>query len=144
MLLTYAGLYGAVRFAMEFPSHFRVMFMTPAAHPKDMTESDREKQGDPEQDGYAYLKVAVRAAIDAGRFRPELGDVELVAQTVWAAAHGVAAIQVAKADDPWIRFAPLERRVGLAIDSMIRGMLKDPGEVDRIRAKWAEKGAVAS
>src|SRR5688572_29707153 len=36
--------HGYVRFPMEFPSHFRVMFMTPAAHPKDMTESDREKQ----------------------------------------------------------------------------------------------------
>jgi AcrR family transcriptional regulator len=132
---------GYVRFAMEYPSHFRVMFMTPAAHPTTMTDEDRAKQNDPNQDGYAYLKVAVQAGIDGGHFRPELTDVELIAQTFWAAVHGVAAIQVAKADDPWIKFAPLEQRVRLAVDSILRGMLREPEQVNRIHARRTARAA---
>jgi AcrR family transcriptional regulator len=133
---------GYVQFALEFPSHFRVMFMTPAAHPKEMNEEDRKKQGDPEQDGYAYLRLAVQQAIDARRFRPELTDVELLSQTFWAAVHGVATIQVANEHNPWITLPPIERRTRLAVDAILRGMLRDPNEVEAIRGRRAEKGRV--
>jgi AcrR family transcriptional regulator len=121
-----------IRFAMAYPSHFRVMFMTPQAHPAVLNEEDRCRQGDPDADGYAALRQSVQDAMEAGRFRAELADADLVAQTMWAAAHGVASIQLVKSDDPWLKLAPLEARTRLALDSILRGTLRDPSEVDRI------------
>jgi AcrR family transcriptional regulator len=137
-------LFGAsyVRFAMEFPSHFRVMFMTPNAHPSEMNEEDKKKQGDPEQDGYAAFKHVIQAAIDAGRFRDEFNDAELVAQVLWGVVHGVACIQVAKQNDPWIRLIPVEQWTRISMTVALRGMLKDPADSDRVFERLSAKGGL--
>lgn len=124
-----------LRFAVLYPGHFRVMFMTPRAHPLQMTQADRAKQGDPSTDGFAAFKLMIAAAIAAGRFRPEVTDVELVAQVLWAAVHGVAALHVAKQEDPWVPWRPLDQRVRLALGAVVRGMLRDPEEMDQIWAR---------
>jgi len=133
---------GYVRFALEYPCHFRVMFMTPEVQPKEMTEEERKKQGDPEQDGYAGFKQLIAVAMEAGRFRPELDDVEVNTQVLWAAVHGVASIHVAKKDCPWITLTPIEEFTRQAMTAALRGMLRDPQEVDRVFARVAEKGAL--
>ena len=114
---------GYVQFAVARPNHFRLLFLTPGVHPQALSAADVEQQGDPNQDGYAILQSTVREGIEQGRFRPKYeGDVELISQTFWAGVHGVASIQVVKHDDPWLKLAPLERRVKVMIDSLIRGM----------------------
>ena len=117
-----------VRFAVERPNHFRLMFMTP--HPPDVqpTEEDRKYAQDPETDGYAFLRAAVVDAIAQARFAPRHTDADLVTQTLWAAVHGVAAIQVTMEHDPWLTLAPLEARVGTMIDAVLRGLGADAPE----------------
>ena len=45
-----------IGFALQFPSHFRFMFMTPRI-PRDDEECGHEiERGDPDQDAYAFLR----------------------------------------------------------------------------------------
>jgi AcrR family transcriptional regulator len=116
-----------IRFGVERPNHYRLMFMTPI-NPADIqpTEEDLARKDDPAQSGYAALVHAIREGIQAKRFRPELNDdVELIAQTFWAAVHGVTSLQVAKADDPWMNWAPLDARINAMIDAIVAGMTID-------------------
>src|SRR5215468_7855079 len=117
-----------VQFGERFPNHYVFMFMTP--HPgQDLDEQDREIVGNPEVDAYAFLKWAVQEAIDAGRFREELQDAELISQTLWASVHGVIALHIAKGCDPWVDWRPLAQRAQLMLDVTLRGLVRSPGEV---------------
>ena len=110
-----------VHFAVKHPNHYRLMFMTPGE--MEMEEQDLERKGNPDVDGYAFLLYTVQEAFDARRFRPELADPVLITQTLWATVHGVAALQIIKAKDCWLTWAPLEKRIDLALDAIMRGML---------------------
>ncbi|HZS58397.1 MAG TPA: TetR/AcrR family transcriptional regulator [Gemmatimonadaceae bacterium] len=107
------------RFAIEFPHHYRLMFMTP--HPPDM--SPLEKRGKPDQDAYAFLTWTVGQAVAAGQVRPEYQDVELASQTIWAAMHGLITLQIAKGGDPWVDWRPYEQRVEAMLDLVLHGIL---------------------
>ncbi len=118
-------------FGVRYPNHYKFMFMTQhPAHEPD--EEDREVMGNPEVDAYAFLKWAVQEAIDAGRFREELQDAELISQTLWASIHGVISLDIAKCSDPWVDWRPLQERAQLMLDVTLRGLIRSdmvrPGE----------------
>lgn len=108
------------RFGIEHPNHYRLMFMTP--HPPIDPAQQELERGNPEQDAYAFLKVVVTDALAAGRFREGLGDADLLSQTIWAAMHGAISLQIAKCNDDWIEWRPLEDRVASMIDLIIDGL----------------------
>jgi AcrR family transcriptional regulator len=114
-----------VEFGLRFPNHYVFMFMTPHP-PHELDEEDREIVGNPEVDAYALLKWAVQQAIDAGRFREELQDAELISQTLWASVHGVISLNIAKCKDPWVEWRPLVQRSEMMLDAMLRGLSRDP------------------
>ena len=110
-------------FASEFPQHYRLMFM--AARPEVMPEDGEEN--DPAQNAYVFLHATVEDAIEKGLFRPEISDAGLASQTIWAATHGVASLEIAFGHQKgWVQWLPLERRQEMLIDSILRGMLRDP------------------
>ncbi len=112
------------QFGTNFPNHYRLMFMTP--HPlSDLDPLDIEIKDNPEVDAYAFLTRSVRQAIDAGIFRDDLNDADLIAQTLWASIHGVISLNLAKEFDPWVNWRPLEQRVELVLDAVLRGMLRE-------------------
>ena len=115
-------------FSLEYPNHYRLMFMTP--HPAPPA-NDMLTKGNPEEDAYAFLKTTVEAAIRAGRFRPEMKDAELIAQTLWAGVHGVASLQIAKHGDHWVEWRSITRRAEMMMDSLLFGMLKPNGNGKR-------------
>ncbi len=111
-------------FALNFPNHYKLMFMTP--HPlAQMDERDHEIHGNPEADAYAFLMYSVRQALDAGAFRLEFTDPNLIAQTLWAAVHGVASLQIAKCNDNWVDWRPAQERVETMLDVVLRGLIKE-------------------
>lgn len=115
-----------IQFGMGYPNHYVFMFMTPhPAHEPD--EEDREIMGNPEMDAYAFLKRAVQEAIEAGTFRDEVRDAELVSQTLWASVHGVISLNIAKCKDPWVEWRPLQERAEMMLDVTLRGLLR-PGK----------------
>lgn len=114
-------------FAVSHPNHYRLMFMTP--HPAADEETEIRK-GNPEEDAYAFLRDTVAEAIAAGRLRPELGDAELVAQTMWAGMHGVVSLEIAKAKDDWVEWREITERTRLMNEVLIRGLVRNEGEGD--------------
>jgi len=110
-------------FAVEYPQHYRLMFM--AARP---TVSPQEgERDDPAQNAYVFLRATVEEAIQRGLFRPELSDAELASQTIWAATHGVASLEIAFGHErDWVDWRPLQQRQEGLMDALLRGMLKDP------------------
>jgi len=113
-----------VGFGTRYPNHYKFMFMT-AHPPHEIDEEDREMHGNPEKDAYAFLKWAVQQAIDAGRFRPELRDAEMISQTLWAAVHGVISLEIAKGQDEWVDWRPVRERAEMMLDITLRGLVKD-------------------
>jgi AcrR family transcriptional regulator len=101
-------------FARQHPQHYRLMFMTPLPpHPATVPM-------DPASDAYALLLATVEEAMAQGRLRPGFTDAALVAQTIWAAAHGVVSLEIAKGGESgWIAWCPLEARIQLMLDMIV-------------------------
>jgi AcrR family transcriptional regulator len=114
-----------IEFGMRYPNHYKFMFMT-SHPPQEPNEEDREIMGNPEVDAYAFLKWAVQQAIDGGCFREELQDTELVSQTLWAAVHGVISLDIAKCEDSWVDWRPLQQRARMMLDVTLRGLARSP------------------
>jgi AcrR family transcriptional regulator len=113
-----------VRFAIAYPNHYRLMFMTPL--PVRGDEAERmELQGNPESDAYALLRMLVQMAADAGRLRDAHAHVDLVAQTLWAGLHGVIALHIVLDCDAWTPWRPLEERTQTMLDTLSLGLFTE-------------------
>ena len=113
-----------VEFAVANPNHYRLMFMT--SHPKSLkfTEEELAGRGNPNDDAYAFLLALVRDSLKAGAFRPELTDPQLIAQTLWAAVHGVASLAIGMDQDQWIEWRPLADRHKAMMDALMSGLMR--------------------
>lgn len=113
---------GYAQFALRHPNHYRLMFMTPRTPCNlDMTQI---QQGNTEQDAYAQLKVVVQEAFEAGLFKPNYDDYELIAQTLWASIHGVCSLEIALGHESWIQWSALEARLDLMRIAILQGLLR--------------------
>jgi AcrR family transcriptional regulator len=113
-----------IQFAVDHPNQYRLMFLTPRpAAPAPDTE-DLARKGNPNEDAYAFLYQIVGAAIEAGLFRPEYTDRQLICQTLWAAVHGVASLEITHKCDVWISWAPLSDRAQTMLNGILRGLLQ--------------------
>ncbi len=92
-----------VRFALEHPQHYRMLFMTqkPTIEPESYCEI---KHGNPDKDGYAFMRETVRQCIEQGRFLARYRDLEMVTQSCWASAHGFVSLYINYGEDPWVEF----------------------------------------
>jgi AcrR family transcriptional regulator len=111
-----------IRFAVDHPNQYRLMFMTPKPVATAGEEAISHK-GDPNKDSYAFLLSLVKSAIEAGSFRPEIGA-ELIAQTLWAAVHGVASLEITHRCDVWVEWTPLHERTQTMLDGILNGLLQ--------------------
>lgn len=112
-----------VEYALQHPSHYRLMFMTP--HPPHCPdEGDQARRGDPNQDAYAFLKACIADCVTGGRFRPELTDLDLLSQAAWAALHGVVSLNIALGHDDWMEWRPPTMTAQVVLDGFIRGLLR--------------------
>ena len=109
-----------VQFGLDYPNHYRLMFMTP--HPP--IDANVEDKGNPEQDAYAFLKVIIEEALAKKSFKPEYKDADLIAQTVWSGVHGVISLQIAKCNEGWIDWRSIEARSKMMIDVLIDGLAR--------------------
>jgi AcrR family transcriptional regulator len=115
------------KFGVAYPNHYRLMFMTQFHHDKDNPDEQCGK-GDPDEDAYAFVKKTVVEALEGGRFRDGLTDPELISQTLWAGMHGVVSLQITKGNDPWLEWSPLERRLQLMVETLLRGLVRNPAK----------------
>lgn len=109
-----------VKFGLEHPHHYRLMFMTP--HPPVDPEPGSIQKGNPDQDAYALLRLTVEQALEAGALRTDLGDADALAQVLWSGVHGVVALQIAKGNDAWIDWKPVAKTAERMVEAMIHGL----------------------
>lgn len=114
---------GYAAFALSHPNHYRLMFMAARA-PYNPAESSLQ-QYSAEQDAYFQLKIVVGEAYEAGRFKADLHDVDLIAQTIWAGMHGVCSLQITMAQDKWVNWSDISARLQLMQAVMMRGLLRE-------------------
>jgi AcrR family transcriptional regulator len=112
-----------IHFALKHPNHYRLMFMT--AH--DPMVHEKPKDPNPDRDSYAFLKAAVDDALAQNRFRSELKSAELIAQTLWAAVHGVASLQITKGNAP-CDWTPIKQRTETMVDCILCGLTTTGGK----------------
>jgi AcrR family transcriptional regulator len=110
-----------VNFGLEYPQHYRLMFMTSHLHPPSGMRLER---GNPDHDAYAFLLQAVQGAMAAGRFRPALTDADLIAQALWAGMHGLVALHLTKADGEWLDWRSPRKTSKLLSEVLLRGLLR--------------------
>jgi AcrR family transcriptional regulator len=121
-LLTVGRTYS--EFALSYPNHYRMIFMSQRM--PYVPETSSIQRNNLEQDAYYQLKTVVDEVYVAGKFKPEIQDTELAAQTIWAATHGVNSLHIAMEKDTWINWCPIEDRLNAMREMIIRGMLKEP------------------
>lgn len=114
---------GYAHFALQYPNHYRLMFMTPHA-PRKVQDSSLE-QNNAEQDAYMLLKTVVADVYAVGGFRKELTDIDLIAQTIWAGMHGVCALQITMSQDEWIEWGDISARLTLMQEAILRGLMEE-------------------
>ncbi len=113
-----------ISFALEYPSHYRLLFMTPHT-PRCEADGYEIERGNPDQDSYAFVRATVAEGLEAGLFREEYQDADLLSQVVWSAVHGVASLHLIMCNDDWVQWRPVERVAQTANDVMIRGLIRD-------------------
>lgn len=111
-----------VKFAMTHREQFRFMFLVDRPQPGP----DDIKHRNPGEDGYEFVKAAVKEALAARRFRPEFVDADMIAQILWGAVHGVATIHVTApiGGHKWITLRDAQTTAATACDALMRGLLR--------------------
>ena len=102
-----------VRFGLENPEHYRIMFMT--RPPADAPAMPPDKL--PGLAAFGCLVDAVARCIDAGALAA--GDAFLVATNLWTAVHGVTSLLIARPDFPW---PDVDRLMTLVLGVQSRGL----------------------
>ena len=100
-----------VRFGLENPEHYRIMFMTrPLAEGLPLDKL-------PGLTAFGHVVAAVDRCMDAGAIAA--GDAFLVATNLWTAVHGVTSLLIARPDFPW---PDLDRLMALVLDVQSKGL----------------------
>ena len=111
-----------IRFALHYPYHYQVVFMT--LHPHKQAEvKDFQLTGDAGQRSFQYLLEIITQGIEQGKFRKK--DPVLLAQTAWAAMHGIASLLIAKKEFPWVDTDVL---IESAVETLVRGVAEEPAQ----------------
>lgn len=128
-LLCRAGL-ANLKFARDFPEHYRFMFL--AQKGKVPPDSDEQRQ-DPAQNAYVFLHALVEEAIAEELLREQFMDSHIAAQTLWAIVHGAAALDLCRPDaESWVDFRPFKLRAHAAVRAGILAIARDPELAERV------------
>lgn len=107
-------------FAAQNPHHYRFLFMMPRPPVDPAISATRDR---PEENAYLLLKTAVEEGVRTHRFRKDLESADGIAQTLLSGIHGVLAFHISAFRDPWLPWLPLEKRIDLMLETLIRGLL---------------------
>jgi AcrR family transcriptional regulator len=85
------GMWAYVTFGLENPEHYRFAFVL--RHPDGVDKPSARPT-------FEGLKSRVRRCVEEGEFDDR--DLDLMAQSLWAAVHGVTSLLIQRPDFPWV------------------------------------------
>jgi len=103
------GLWGYVNFGLKNPDHYRFAFLI---HTSVSTNRRNPRAA------YLGLQRRLEACIEAGQI-PN-GDIDLLAQSLWAAVHGVTSLLIQRPEFPW---AGRRKLITQVIDGALKGIV---------------------
>jgi AcrR family transcriptional regulator len=103
-----------VRFGVEHPEQYRIMFMGHA-------QAAPDQWGEVITTGsFAHLMDGIQRVVDAGRMAPDT-DLFDTALHIWANIHGITSLLVARPSFPWPELAGfVERHLELCMAGVVR------------------------
>ncbi|HEV2761075.1 MAG TPA: TetR/AcrR family transcriptional regulator [Acidimicrobiales bacterium] len=102
-----------VRFGLDNPEHYRILFMT-----RPGPERPAKDEGDlPGLTAFSHLVEEVARCMDAGSLAA--GDPFLVATGLWTGVHGITSLLIARPDFPW---PDVDRLLGHVMEVQGRGL----------------------
>lgn len=110
-----------VRFGMDHPEHYRIMFMGPAYETPDQWD-DLLGTG-----AFANLVKGIEALVDAGLLRGGTDPFQ-AALHVWANVHGLTSLLVARPEMPW---PDLPQFIDDHLELCLRPLVAASGEISR-------------
>lgn len=90
-----AGTRAYVRFGLQHPEHYRILFMGRSVLTKDQIDEMRRTG----VTGMGRLLERCQACVDAGRVKAT--DASEIAYSLWALSHGVVSLMIAKPSVDW-------------------------------------------
>ncbi len=111
------------RYAEAKPDHYRFLFMTPRPAVRPEASLQRHR---PDENAYLLARQAAAEALATGRVAPRFQDADALVQTLLSGIHGVVSLHISNFHDPWIPWKPLEARVQLMLETLLRGVVHGP------------------
>ncbi len=111
-----------VNFGLEHPNQYRLIFMSSSGPLYDNDQRDGV-HGDPDKDAYAWVIQVMSDALRGGALAIPENKLQLYAQTLWSAFHGLIALHIGLGDEQWVDWAPISDKVDLMFDLLIAGLL---------------------
>lgn len=109
VVLLKKGMYTYIEFGLRNPSDYRLAFVVSSSSPEQPYRIHPACE---------MIRFMIGRCVEEGRFREV--DVEIVAQALWAAIHGVTSLLIQKCYLPWAGRAKLiEQVISNAVDSLV-------------------------
>lgn len=104
-----------VTFGFDHPNAYRLIYLTRPAEAREGAQTMAQEMGGGLFDSF---EAAVAETVQAGRMT---GEPKVIAQAIWASAHGVVSLMITKPYFPW---AERQALVDTTLDAVFGGLLK--------------------
>ncbi|MBD3836380.1 TetR/AcrR family transcriptional regulator [Brevundimonas sp.] len=104
-----------VAFGFDHPNAYRLIYLTRPAEAREGAQTMAQEMGAGLFDSF---EAAVAETVQAGRMT---GEPKVIAQAIWAAAHGVVSLMITKPYFPW---SDRQALVDTTLDAVFGGLLK--------------------
>ncbi len=105
-----------IRFGLRYPHHYQLVFMTSHPHKEDEARNF-QLTGAAGERSFRHLLEIISQGIEQGKFRKS--DPLVLAQTAWAAMHGITSLLITLTEFPWVDKATL---IESAVKTLVRGV----------------------
>jgi len=103
-----------IRFGLQYPNHYRLLFMTP--HPQDK-DPEFQYEGSEGEKSFRYLLEITTEGVRQGRFRK--ADPLTLAQMAWTVMHGITSLLITQTGFPWVE---RESLIKTTVEMLVRGV----------------------
>ncbi|KAK0341215.1 hypothetical protein LTR94_027326 [Friedmanniomyces endolithicus] len=103
-----------IDFGFNHPNAYRLIYLTRPVEAREGAQSLAQQLG---AGLFSSFEGVVRETVDAGKMR---GDPQVIAQSIWASAHGVISLIITKPYFPW---GDRDVLVSTTLDAVFKGLL---------------------